>query len=63
MTRDEAIELLELMKRQQHEEDSAARLDPEMLARRYVRIISRRRGNGRDGKGEGGPVGGGCKPA
>lgn len=54
MTRDEALELLELMKRQQHDEDSVAPLDPEMLARAYVRMIARRRKNrGEQDRGDG----------
>jgi hypothetical protein len=53
MTHDEAIELLRLMRRQQQEEDSAAPLDPEMLARAYVRMFSGRRkicGEGESGE-------------
>jgi len=57
MTRDEAIELLELMKRQQHDEDDVAPLDPEMLARAYVRMIARRRRKGGEQERDGGASG------
>ena len=60
MTREEAMELLELMRRQQQAEDSVAPLDPETLARAYVRELSRRRRNGRNA--EGGGVAGNGEP-
>ena len=56
MTREEAIELLELMRRQQQDEDSVAPPDPGMLAEAYVRLISRRRRHGLKSDG-GGPAG------
>lgn len=57
MTREEAIELLELMRRQQHDEESIAPLDSEMLARAYVRITTRRRKNGCKQERDGGTSG------
>jgi hypothetical protein len=59
MTREEALQLLELMKRQQNDEDSIARLKAEQLAKGYVRLASRRRNGKREEDGKGGPTAGG----
>jgi hypothetical protein len=55
MTREEALQLLELMKRQQNDEDSIARLEAEQLAKGYVRLTARRRNGKHEEDGKGGP--------
>lgn len=59
MTREEALLLLELMKRQQNDEDSIARLRAEQLAKGYVRLVSRRKNGKHEADGKGGPPAGG----
>jgi hypothetical protein len=47
MTRDEAIALLELMKREQRDDSGVPPVDSEAIAKRYVRMMSQLRGKGR----------------
>jgi hypothetical protein len=47
MTRDEAIALLELMKREQRRRSEVPPLQSETIARRYVRLMSQLHGKDR----------------
>lgn len=52
MTRDDAIALLELMKREQRKEADVPPVESERIARRYVRMMSQLCGWGQYGGGE-----------